>query len=130
MDNAVLLAIGTGQAPGPSISRDSNVLRVVNVLKKIATDADNEGNRFAADHRTLVDVNQLYRFSVSHGLAEVKLQEWKESSREKIYASTSSYLTKPDIRHKREQYVNKISEAPSSGMPLSNQEIQATSSEV
>ena len=75
MENAVLLAIRIDQAPGPSISQDSNFLRVVRVLKKIATDVDNEGNRFAADHRNLIAANQLYRFSVSHDSTEVELQE-------------------------------------------------------
>lgn len=123
IDTAVLLTIGTGQAPGPSISRDTNIRKIVNVLKEIVTDADNEGKRFAADHRILVDANQLYRFSVEYGLADVKLQEWKESSRERIYASTTSYLTNPNTRHKRELYNNKILETPCSGMALSSQEM-------
>lgn len=89
IDDATLVSIGTGSAPGTAF--EGNIRQIIDALSKIVTQTENVANDFFLDHRQMLLEDRLYRFNVQHGLADVGLEEYQE--RGKIATTTQSYLT-------------------------------------
>lgn len=64
-------------------------------LASIALDADETNDRFRRTHSKLVEDNRLFRFSVTHGLGDIGLEEHRAINR--IAAYTETYMNKPDV---------------------------------
>ena len=62
----------------------------------MAVQAELTADDFYHDHRYMTDNELLYRFNVFHGLAEVGLEEYKESR--KIAAATHAYMSSGETR--------------------------------
>lgn len=91
---AVLLSIGTGSAPLPPF--EGNIVDILQALKHMAVQAELTADEFYHDHRYMTDNELLYRFNVFHGLAEVGLEEYKESR--KIADATHAYMSSGETR--------------------------------
>ena len=89
IQDAVLLSIGTGSAPG--LPYEGNILNMVEAMKDIVTQTERTANDFALGQSNMTSRGLLYRFNVFHGLADVGLDEYREKA--KIADTTHSYLT-------------------------------------
>ena len=88
IQDAVLLSIGTGSAPG--LPYEGNILNMVEAMKDIVTQTERTANDFALGQSNMTSRGLLYRFNVFHGLADVGLDEYREKA--KIADTTRSYL--------------------------------------
>lgn len=64
MESAVMVSIGTGSAPGGTFR--GNLIKIIDAMKEIVTEAEKTHNDFFRAHKTMVDQNRLYRFNVFH----------------------------------------------------------------
>jgi predicted acylesterase/phospholipase RssA len=92
-DERMIISIGTGSAPGKAIK--GNIIDLARRLADIVVEADETNNRFRESHPQMVDNNQLFRFTVSQGLASVGLEEYKAVP--DISTHTETYLNDSDI---------------------------------
>jgi predicted acylesterase/phospholipase RssA len=91
-DDRIIISLGTGSAPGKAVT--GNLVSLARRLKDIVHEADATNERFRKTHPSLVDSNRLFRFTVTHGLAEIGLEEHEAINR--IATLTESYLEKSD----------------------------------
>ena len=92
-DDRLIISLGTGNVSGQAV--DGNLLDLAHQLAKIVPEADMTNDRFRRTHAKLVDENRHFRFSVTHGLGGIGLQEHQAINR--IATHTEIYLSKPDI---------------------------------
>jgi predicted acylesterase/phospholipase RssA len=111
MDDAMLISIGTGSAPGGPFR--GNIKSIVEALKSIVTQTERTAEDFYRGHGVMVAENRLFRFNVFHGLADVGLEEWRE--KERVANSTQTYLEKGEIIQKVKLCVGKVCEAENQG---------------
>lgn len=64
-------------------------------LKDIVVEADERSDRFRAAHPDMVNAKRLFRFTVTHGLGDIGLEEYQAVNR--IAACTETYLNNTDI---------------------------------
>ena len=95
-----ILSIGTGHSGLQSI-KDSNLGQLFKTLKRITTETTETANRFAHGHPELMRSEIYYRFDVTHGLAKVKLDEWKEEPI--INSATRNYMRVAQVAHAAER---------------------------
>ncbi|KFY38174.1 hypothetical protein V495_06714 [Pseudogymnoascus sp. VKM F-4514 (FW-929)] len=95
-----ILSLGTGQAPGQKFGQ--HLAGIVSGLQSLATDTQNKANMFRAANPEMISEQRLFRFDVTHGLAEVGLEEYK--SVDKISDATDHYLDQEDITQQRRQF--------------------------
>ena len=107
MKDALLITIGTGAAPGPSF--EGNAVKVVAAMKKIVTQTEKTNNDFAHDHSEMLDTGRLFRFNVLQGVADVRLEEYKEIP--KITEATRVYLNDAELRSKYRKCVESMKNA-------------------
>jgi predicted acylesterase/phospholipase RssA len=94
MNDALLVTIGTGAAPGPSL--EGNLWKMIETMKKIVTETEKTNNDFFHDHSDMLDADRLYRFNVLHRLSDIGLEEYKEIR--KVAEATQSYLNDGELR--------------------------------
>lgn len=103
----LIISVGTGEAPGPSFV--GNAFKLVDALAKLVTSCKKDDERYQRGHRDAVDNGRFYRFNVTHGLAEVGLEEW--DALEQIEASTNSYLSAEAVFRSFRQCASTMHEA-------------------
>jgi predicted acylesterase/phospholipase RssA len=111
VNDAILISLGTGSAPGPSL--EGNINKIIEALKQIATETEDTANDFFLDHLQMANAHRLFRFNVYHGLADVGLEEYKE--RAKIADATFAYLSVGETRQKLRYCVKELKEIQSQG---------------
>jgi len=114
IEDTVFISIGTGRAPSPVL--EGNVVDVVQALTNIALETESTADDFCTDHGSMSDRGLLYRFNVSHGLADVGLDEYKENRR--IADATHAYMSKQETRQQWTRCLAKLSEGSHSGFVL------------
>jgi len=92
-----MLSLGTGQAPGKSFG--PKLTSIIDALSKLATDTQKKANSFRAEHQSMVTQQRLFRFDVTHGLADVGLEEYKALN--VIADATQHYLDSQEIAEER-----------------------------
>ena len=111
-EERLIVSIGTGRyvlmtarmraplilcsAPGGNVA--GGLLSLAQRLKDIVVDSEQTARDFAAENDAMIRSNRLFRFNVYHGLADVGLEEYKAVN--VIAASTSSYLSEPEVTMK------------------------------
>lgn len=100
-DNAIMLSIGTGSAPGAEFK--GNVKKIIKAMQKIITQTEKTANTFDLTHESMSKENRLFRFNVYHGLSDVGLEEWKE--KEKVVNSTQTYLRNAEVRRQTKRCI-------------------------
>ena len=88
-----LVSIGTG-SPSLKPFRD-DVFHIHKTLTTIATETEQTAERFRRDKTHLDDIGRYYRFSVTHGLEDIGLEESKK--RKEIAAATRRYIESQDV---------------------------------
>jgi hypothetical protein len=116
MDDAMLISIGTGSAPGGAFER--NIKNIVEAMKEIVTQTERTANDFYRSHEAMANQNRLFRFNVYHGLAEVGLEEWKEKA--KMRDATDAYLMNGETRQKVKLCVKELCTLQSQGVASTN----------
>ncbi|QRV88367.1 patatin-like phospholipase protein [Ceratobasidium sp. AG-Ba] len=112
-----ILSLGTGHRdvirlrPAGGIPK-LQLLKIVGVLKDIATDCEETHNLLA---RRFQDSDVYHRFNVEQGLQEVGLEEWKRLSR--VQAHTAAYTRRVQVNSDIDTVVAKII-ARRSGMTI------------
>jgi predicted acylesterase/phospholipase RssA len=104
VNDATLISIGTGSAPSPAL--EGNIVSVVQALKNIVVQTETTADDFFSDHGHMANNDQLFRFNVYHGLAEIGLEEYRE--RRKVADATHSYLATGETRQRWKKCVQKI----------------------
>ena len=92
-EDRILLSIGTGAAPGQSLTGD--LASLANSLKEIVTDTEQTNKEFRTENSDMVRKGRAFRFNVTHGLAAVGLEEHEAVDRIATY--TDDYLDDPDV---------------------------------
>ncbi|KAF3006907.1 hypothetical protein E8E13_011166 [Curvularia kusanoi] len=92
---ACFLSVGTGRMDLNSVS-DRGVRRLVEALKKEATETEHTHNSIEGRWRPRGQESRYYRFNVDQGLNEVKLAEFNK--RDTIQAGAIAYLDRYDIK--------------------------------
>ncbi len=90
------------------------MLNVIHQLTQLATDTEETANQFFNSHRDMVEDNRYYRFNVTHGLAQVKLEEHTEIG--KIADATESYMDHGETNKKFNECVRRLLEIEHEGM--------------
>jgi predicted acylesterase/phospholipase RssA len=110
--DAVLVSIGTGSAPSPAL--EGSVIKIVQALKAIVIQTEATHQGFLHDHPRIIERNLFFRFNVYHGLAEVGLEEFKETA--KIADATHNYLEEVDTRQRMRKCISMLLERPLLGL--------------
>lgn len=93
-----LVSIGTGH-PGtiglsqPDAFQKILPIEMVGVLKRIATNCEQTAHELAGRFRQLP--NRYFRYSVSHGVGSISLEEWKKI--DEVQVHTKAYLADVDV---------------------------------
>ncbi len=101
-----LLSLGTGQAPGKSFGQ--KLPSIIDALQRLVTDTQEKANRFRTEHQGMVSQQRLFRFDVTHGLADVGLEEYKSVG--VISDATQHYLDSQEIADERRKCVTSLCE--------------------
>ncbi|KAL2842053.1 hypothetical protein BJY01DRAFT_249287 [Aspergillus pseudoustus] len=104
--DSLLISIGTGEAPHRAFA--GGILKVLHQLTKLATETEETANQFYLSHPEMVDAERYFRFNVTHGLAEVKLEEYQQTG--KIADATESYLDTGEANRKFKRCVMRLLE--------------------
>ena len=112
--DAVFVSLGTGSAPSPAL--EGNILSIAQALKNIVVQTESTADDFFTDHSGMTEQDLLYRFNVYHGLADVGLEEYKESRR--IADATHAYMTGGEIRRMWKKCVEKLERNAEQGTRL------------
>ena len=99
-----LLSLGTGQAPGKNFGQ--TLSQIISSLQRLVSDTQEKANRFRTEHQSMVLQQRLFRFDVTHGLAEVGLEEYK--SVDVISDATQHYLDSQEISDERMKCVTSL----------------------
>jgi hypothetical protein len=75
-------------------------------MKNIITQSERTANDFFHAHSHMVNQGRLFRFNVYHGLADVGLEEYKETAR--IADATQTYLEQGETGMKFRDCVNQL----------------------
>lgn len=84
-----LVSLGTGHPDYKSV-QDKNLLKLLDTMVTIATDATNKAEDFARRHTHLIQAGKYFRFDVSYGVGNIELDEWKKMSI--IVPATTNYM--------------------------------------
>ena len=101
----MFISIGTGSAPGQSLS--GNLKDLAQRLSEIALDTEQTNKDFRAENPELVRNGRLYRFNVTDGsMATIGIEEYQAVA--KIAAFTNSHLDDPDVAESVEKCVQNL----------------------
>ncbi|KAF8532821.1 phospholipase, patatin family protein [Trichophaea hybrida] len=76
-EETLLISIGTGSAPGRPFQ--GHIATHVEAMKRIVTQSEHTAKDFYYSYKSMVDRSLYFRFNVTQGLAEVGLEEWRET---------------------------------------------------
>jgi predicted acylesterase/phospholipase RssA len=110
---ACIVSLGTGKAEvigmaAPDAFQKILPLNLIDVLKKIATDCEQDSERNAKLFTKFL--NFYFRFNVEQGLQKVSLAEWEKLSDVKTH--TDKYIEMHDVDKKVDQLVQVLQEQP------------------
>ena len=93
-----LISIGTGHPGTIGLSQPDAFQKIlpaemIGVLKKIATNCELTAHELAARFRQLP--NRYFRYSVSHGIGSISLEEWKKVNEVQVH--TKAYLAEVEV---------------------------------
>lgn len=91
------ISIGTGH-PGIRSVSDRGVKKLLEALKKEATDTDRTSEQFLSRWREHVERDRCFRFNVHRGLENVGLEEFEQQGL--LKEATSTYLLERDTKGK------------------------------
>ncbi|KAI4166730.1 MAG: hypothetical protein LQ343_007804 [Gyalolechia ehrenbergii] len=100
-----LVSIGTGH-PGtiglsqPDAFQKILPIEMVGVLKRIATNCEETAHELAGRFRQSPD--RYFRYSVSHGIGRISLEEWKKMNEVQVH--TKAYMEEVDISSSVDKY--------------------------
>ena len=111
----VLISLGTGQKPTPSLAGSSTFQKIlprklsefanlVKVLAKIATDSETVADDVSRRFENIPDL--YFRFNATHGTGEIALEEWARM--DEVQALTRSYLQEPSVSNLVDAAVKRI----------------------
>ena len=100
----LILSVGTGAAPGQAVT--GNLLELANRLEKMVTDSEKTARTFRMENEKMVRKGRLHRFNVTHGLANIGLEE--HEAIDKIATYTDSYLDDPEVFDKVQSCVDNL----------------------
>jgi predicted acylesterase/phospholipase RssA len=113
LNDALMISIGTGAAPGPAF--EGTAVNIIKAMRQIVTETEKTNNDFLHEHYDMLDTDCLYRFNVLHKLAEVSLEEYKETR--KVADATRDYLNDAEMRHKYRKCLSQLRSSLTEGMP-------------
>ncbi|KAI4265159.1 MAG: hypothetical protein L6R35_007180, partial [Caloplaca aegaea] len=93
-----LVSIGTGHAGTIGLSQPDAFQKIlptemVGVLKRIATNCEETAHELAGRFRQSPD--RYFRYSVSHGVGSISLEEWKKMNEVQVH--TKAYMQEVDV---------------------------------
>jgi hypothetical protein len=111
-DQAILISLGTGNAPSTAFA--GNVKNLAEELSKIATETEDTAKQFLNDGvgSSMAQERRSFRFNVPN-LAQVGLEEWKEKGL--ITSLTERYVDDPDTKTKTRHCISRLAEVPAKG---------------
>lgn len=108
---ALLISIGTGSAPGKPFKGALHT--IVERMKEIVTQTERTANDFRIAHPEMINDNRLFRFNVTHGMADIGLEEYNEIGL--IADATQHYLDNGETATMRATCVKMLSKANAEG---------------
>jgi len=108
---AILISIGTGSAPGTPFK--GHLKSIIKSMAEILTQTERTNNDFYESNTDMVEGGLLFRFNVTHGLANVGLEEYREVGL--IADATQTYLDHGETRKKLTACVERLSGIHSAG---------------
>lgn len=97
----VATSIGTGEAPGTKFG--GNLIKIAESITKIVTGCDVVADDFYKSNKTMVDEGRYFRLSVTHGLGDIGLEEYKNI--QGIVSRTQTYLATGEPQAKLKQCI-------------------------
>ncbi|KFY07041.1 hypothetical protein V492_07500, partial [Pseudogymnoascus sp. VKM F-4246] len=125
----IVTSIGTGEVPGAKFG--GNLKKIAKSIKEMVTDCDKVANVFYKANKTMADEGHYFRFSVTHGLGDIGLEEYKNipviASRTQTYLATGE----PEVKLRRcvEALLQELEHGNSISL-LNSDSVQAPSSSV
>jgi patatin-like phospholipase/acyl hydrolase len=104
INDALVISIGTGSAPGPKF--EGNIASIIKALREIVTASDDAANAFEDAHESMARSDLYFRFTVHQKLADIGLEEWDATG--DVEAATASYMTLAETRRKCDRCIQKI----------------------
>lgn len=104
INDALVISIGTGSAPGPKF--EGNIISIIKALREIVTASDDAANAFEDSHESMARSDLYFRFTVHQKLADIGLEEWDATG--DVEAATASYMTLAETRRKCDRCIQKI----------------------
>jgi hypothetical protein len=113
-----ILSIGTGQKGTIGMAKPDSFqkilpLKLIDVLKDIATDCEATANRLKERFLNTPDI--YFRFNVTHGVGSISLAEWEKMG--EIQTHTISYLSDPLVSESIDAVVKILARADKRGDP-------------
>lgn len=112
----LVVSIGTGAAPGKAFK--GNIKRIIDGMQAILTQTERTASDFHLRNPSMAQEKLLFRFNVIHGLAEVGLEEHKETG--KIADATQSYVDTGEAGDKLKECVQRLMGVPLQGIRSQN----------
>jgi hypothetical protein len=109
---ALLISIGTGSAPGKPFK--GNIKAIIESMKEILLQTERIADDFHHGHPDMVKENLLFRFNVTHGLAHIGLEEYKEIGA--IVDATQTYLSNSETCKKVSECIGKFAGVNAEGI--------------
>jgi predicted acylesterase/phospholipase RssA len=109
--DAVIVSIGTGSVPNNSFT--GNLKHIVETMSKILMQTERTAGDFYQSHTDMVNDDLLFRFRVTHGLADVGLKGYNKVPH--ITDATETYLDHGGTRKKLTSCIKKLSAADAKG---------------
>lgn len=103
-EDFVLLSIGTGNSPSPTLK--GGLRTVLKTLAALATETERTSDQFFDEHINMARAHRLFRFNVTRGLENIKLNEYEHQ--DSIIEETKSYLNRPVPAQMMENCVSKL----------------------
>jgi hypothetical protein len=101
----LLISIGTRSAPGKTFK--GNLKAIIESMKKILTQTERTANDFHQSHIDMAKQNLLFRFNVTHGLADIGLEEYREIGA--MADATQTYMENGETGEKLNTCIGKLS---------------------
>jgi hypothetical protein len=100
-----LISIGTEGAPGKDFK--GNLKAVIESMEEILAQTERTANDFHQSHADMVKENLLFRFNVTHELANIDLEEYGENGA--MADATHTYLENGETGEKLNVCIGKLS---------------------
>jgi hypothetical protein len=104
-----IISIGTGKSVGKAFS--DTLLGMNRSIIKIATETESTAQNFARDHKELMEEHRYFRFTVSEGMGDIRLDDHKRMVG--IQEMTESYINDPKVMQEFRTCIKQLSRIPS-----------------